>query len=135
MSNVYFTKAKVAGATAEDQETAQQLEAAVHTIQGDLDQTFNVKLTDLLPTFQLFGYPGLPDPRLRTETVLDVQRLLKNHTKIQYVGDNGVHVPEAYNGLGARNLIYILLKLHEFFKEFKADEQATGLNLIFIRGA
>jgi hypothetical protein len=37
-------------------------------------------------------------------------------------------LPEAYNGLGARNLIYILLKLLEFFKSFQARQPAPGVS-------
>jgi hypothetical protein len=39
---------------------------------------------------------------------------------------------QRYNGLGARNLIFILLQLLEFFKSFKATQQAPGLHLVFI---
>ena len=127
-----FNTANTDTADAADRDTAGRLDTAIQSVQSDLDANFNEQLTKLLPAITLFGYPGLPDPKLRTETTLDVQRLLKDHTKIRYTGQNGLHMPEAYNGLGARNLIYILLKLHEFFKAFKASKVAPGLNLIFI---
>ncbi|MBM7344236.1 ATP-dependent nuclease [Pantoea coffeiphila] len=112
--------------------TAAQLKTAVEQIQTELHVGFNEKLTSLLPTFDLFGYPGLADPGLVTETSFDVDKLLNNHTKIRYVGVNGITLPETYNGLGMRNLVYILLQLLRFFREYQATPTAVGVHLIFI---
>lgn len=115
-----------------DRKVAKDLETAVAEIQTGIDTGFNQQLQALLPAFSLFGYPDLADPALRTETTLDVERLLTNHTKVHYAGVNGVNLPEAYNGLGTRNLIFILLKLLEFFKAFLAQKTEPGIHLIFI---
>jgi len=79
-----------------------------------------------------FGYPGLNDPDLRTETTLNVPSLLSDHTKVFYTGAHGVHLPEGYNGLGARNLIYILLQLLSFHKSFRTNQTLPAVHLIFI---
>ena len=105
---------------------------AISDIQANIDKGFNKQLEKLLPTFQMFGYPRLHEPGLLTETILDVERLLKNHTKVHYAGINGINLPEAYNGLGTRNLIYILLQLLEFYKSFMAKESDPGIHLVFI---
>lgn len=112
--------------------TAEQLKQAVEQIQGDLHQGFNARLTSLLPAFDLFGYPGLADPGLVTETSFDVDKLLNNHTRVRYRGVNGVTLPETQNGLGARNLVYILFQLLRFFREFQSAPTAAGVHLIFI---
>ncbi len=119
-------------ASSTDRDVAKRLEDSVKGIQKGIDDGFNKQLEDLLPAFELFGYPGLSDPHLLTETTLDVQRLLTNHTKVHYAGVNGINLPEAYNGLGVRNLIFILLKLLEFFKSFVAMPAASGIHLVFI---
>lgn len=119
-------------ASLEDRSTAQRLEGAVQEIQGKIDTDFNEQLNKLLPALSLFGYPGLTDPKLHTETTLDVKRLLENHTKLRYAGANGVCLPETYNGLGSRNLIYILFQLFEFFKSYKAKQTAPAVHLVFI---
>lgn len=111
---------------------AEQLKVAVEDIQSGLHTDFNVRLTSLLPTFDLFGYPGLLDPELITETSFDVKKLLSDHTKVRYAGKNGVSLPETYNGLGVRNLIYMLLQLLRFFREYQATPAAAGVHLIFI---
>lgn len=111
---------------------AKDLETAIQTIQQDIDENFNGQLSTFLPAMELFGYPGLTDPGLRTETSLNVAQLLKSNTKVKYSGENGVNLPESYNGLGSRNLIYILLKLFAFFKAYRANPIEAGTHLIFI---
>lgn len=127
-----FTTAQSPTANADDKAIAEGLKEAVQTIQENIDTDFNVKLKKLLPTFKEFGYPGLGGPEMQTETTLDVKRLLSNHTKVRYAGYSGVHLPESYNGLGARNLIFILLQLVGFYKAYRADPKASGVNLVFI---
>ncbi|MBU0723328.1 ATP-dependent endonuclease [Patescibacteria group bacterium] len=127
-----FKTAMSDSADPKDRDIAQKIGEAVKDIQGDIDDSFNKQLVGLLPAFSLFGYPGLSDPRLLTETTLDVERLLKDHTKVYYTGVNGINLPESYNGLGVRNLIFILLKLLDFFKSFIAKEAEAGIHLIFI---
>ncbi|MBN1536882.1 MAG: ATP-dependent endonuclease [Anaerolineales bacterium] len=127
-----FTAAKIETAPPDVQDPAIQLQNAVQSIQTDLDSNFNEQLSRLIPTFNLFGYPGLSDPNLRTETILDVERLLSNHTTIGYEGVNGINLPESYNGLGPRNLIFILLKLLEFFRSYTTKQPAPGIQMVFI---
>ncbi len=129
---VLFQSALTDPVDPEKRTTAEQLKAAVEQIQGDLHAGFNAKLTSLLPTFDLFGYPGLSDPGLVTETSFDVDKLLNDHTKVRYVGVNGMTLPETYNGLGVRNLVYMLLQLLRFFREYQATPTAAGVHLIFI---
>ena len=115
-----------------DRIIVQNLETAIQDIQSEIDGGFNQQLQGILPAFSIFGYPGLNDPGLLTETNLDVQRLLKNHTTVHYAGLNGINLPESYNGLGVRNLIFMLLKLYEFFKSYKTESGSPGVHLVFI---
>lgn len=127
-----FSTAKSNTDDADSHAIAQELEIAVKSIQDKIGDDFNEKLDQLLPALSLFGYPGLNAPKLLTETTLDVAKLLTNHTKVRYTGSNGIHLPEAYNGLGTRNIILILLQLREFFKLFLAMEPRPSVHLVFI---
>lgn len=129
-----FASASSAFEGSDEQARAATLKTAVEGVQSEIDTSFNSQLRNLAPTFALFGYPGLSDPQLRTETLLDVQQLLSNHTTVSYLGPipDGVNLPESYNGLGSRNLIFILLKLFEFFREFSTRQPESGVHLIFI---
>lgn len=114
-----------------DQSTTQRLESAVSNIQNSINQDFSEQLKDLLPSLEQFGYPGLGTQVFKTEVILDVKKLLSNFTSIYYP-NNGVHLPESYNGLGTRNLILILLQLAKFHKEFSTLNSGSNIHLIFI---
>ncbi len=45
---------------------------------------------------------------------------------------DGVYLPEGYNGLGTRNLIYMLLQLESFHKAYRAKVTRPVTHLIFI---
>lgn len=126
-----FESASQANSREADQKTVDALKEGIKGVQESIDTSFNAQLTSLLPALNLFGY-RFPAPNIQTETSLDVGLLLKNHTKIRYSNANGISLPEAYNGLGTRNLIYILLKLFEAFKAFKARGSEPGMHLMFI---
>lgn len=115
-----------------DRNIAENLRVAVQNIEGAINNDFNKHLFQLMPAIAMFGYPGLKDPRFFIETILDVESLLKDFTKVRYQGVYGVNLPESYNGLGARNLIYILFKLFEFYKEYVSKNPAPISHLIFI---
>jgi putative ATP-dependent endonuclease of the OLD family len=127
-----FTTASSDAADAGDRAIADALTSAVEDIQAQLDENFAGQLAKLLPTLKSFGYPGLGGQDLQTETILDVKRLLSNFTKVRYAGFGGVPLPESYNGLGVRNLIFILLQLVGFYKAYRAEVTAPGVHLIFI---
>lgn len=127
-----FTTATSPTSDEEQQQIAKALQDAVQEIQQKIDSDFNGKLKDLIPTLETFGYPGLGGPEIATETTLDVKKLLSNHTKVRYAGHHGVLLPESYNGLGVRNLVFILLQIVTFYRMFRADPNSPGLYLVFI---
>ena len=127
-----FTNASLETANEQERIVAAELEDAVRTIQEDIDGDFRDKLKKLLPTLNALGYPGLGGPELTTETTLDVQRLLTNNTKVRYQGHSGVLLPETYNGLGMRNLIFILLQILRFYRDYRAQPVMPDAHLVFI---
>ena len=89
-------------------------------------------LKKLLPAMEVLGFPSLNDTELRPETSLNVEALLSDHTKVVYTGTDGVHLPEGYNGLGTRNLIYMLLQLESYHKAYRAKATRPATHLIFV---
>jgi predicted ATP-dependent endonuclease of OLD family len=80
-----FTAASSEAANTDDQATAAALTSAADKVQEQINEGFNEQLKNLAPTFDLFGYPGLTDPKLRTETILKVEQLFSNHTTVGYL--------------------------------------------------
>ena len=127
-----FRTASSATATESDQVIVNALKLAVEGIEKQIQEEFDTQLKGLLPALAAFGFPSLNDTELRPETSLNIERLLSDHTKILYEGTDGIHLPEGYNGLGTRNLIYMLLKLEAFHKEYRARATRPGVHLVFI---
>lgn len=121
-------------ALAPDQRITQKIEKSIESLQERVDRDFNDQVNDLLPALSLFGYPGLGDPGLHTETHIEVGKFMETHTKIRYASDanQGISLPETYNGLGARNLIYILFRLYQHFKEYAIAQPRPKSHLLFI---
>ena len=127
-----FQSASVSTADGSQKNIADGLKKAVEDIQSGMDTDFKQELAKLMPAIEHFGYPGLDNVPLQPETKLEVGKLLSNFTKVQYDGYSGVQLPESYNGLGYRNLLYILLRIVGFFREYRAHTNAPGLQLIVI---
>ncbi|MEI9425471.1 ATP-dependent endonuclease [Mesorhizobium sp. Cs1299R1N1] len=127
-----FVTASSPTADAADRVIAETLASVVQGIQTQIDGNFGHQLQSLMPTLTSFGYPGLGGQELQTETVLDIRKLLSSFTRVRYAGYGGVTLPESYNGLGVRNLIFILLRIVEFHKVFKAEPKTPGIHLVFI---
>lgn len=127
-----FHSASVSTADGSQKDIADGLKKAVEDIQSGMDTDFKNELAKLMPAIEYFGYPGLDNVPLQPETKLEVGKLLSNFTKVHYPGYSGVQLPESYNGLGYRNLLYILLKIVGFFREYRACASAPGLQLIVI---
>lgn len=127
-----FKTATAPTAAAADQELAAKLKTSVEEIERGVQEDFDTMLKKLLPTMEALGFPSLNDTELRPETSLNVEALLSDHTRVVYTGADGVHLPEGYNGLGTRNLIYMLLQLESYHKIYRAKPICPVTHLIFI---
>jgi putative ATP-dependent endonuclease of OLD family len=127
-----FKTSKSETAPNEMKEKSAALMSVIDDIQEKVDADFNAQLDTLLPALGLFGYPGLSDPNLSTETTIDIANILESHTKIRYGQGDNLFLPETYNGLGSRNLIYILFQLFEFFRAYQSRQISNSLDIIFI---
>ncbi|MDF7653023.1 ATP-dependent endonuclease [Klebsiella variicola] len=127
-----FKTASAPTAAAADQELAAKLKTSVEEIERGVQGDFDAMLKKLLPTMEVLGFPSLNDAELRPETSLNVEALLSDHTRVVYAGADGVHLPEGYNGLGTRNLIYMLLQLESYHKIYRAKPTRPVTHLIFI---
>lgn len=119
-------------APADIKETSLALKSIVEDMQKTVDADFNENVAKLLPALKIFGYPGLSDAALSAETLLNVGTILESQTRIRYDQGDGVFLPETYNGLGSRNLIYMLFQLYEFFRNWQSNLIGNGIYLIFI---
>jgi len=127
-----FKSASNAGAPEAFKAKSDEVNMVVEELQAKVDTDFQEKVKALLPTLNIFGYPGLQDPNLSAATELNVTSLLESNTRVFYEGDDHFTLPETYNGLGIRNLIFILFRIYEYFREFQTQPTPPKGHLIFI---
>lgn len=127
-----FNSSSRESAQNEFKKKSDEIQAVVKDLQTKIDTDFQGKVSGLFPTLAIFGYPGLNDPKLMAKTTLDAKSILSNSTQVHYQKGASLSLPETYNGLGSRNLIYILFKLYEFFRMYQTSEKTAKSHLIFI---
>lgn len=130
--NKLFKTANTLTASSDDQRIADGLKASVAELERVMQGDFDDRLKALLPALNTFGFPSLNDTELQPQTTINVESLLTDNTRILYTGADGVHLPEGYNGLGTRNLIYILLQLEALHKTYRGTPMRPGTHLLFI---
>jgi putative ATP-dependent endonuclease of OLD family len=127
-----FKTAENEGAPEDLKQHYSDIDNAVTDLQVIVDNRFQRSANLLLPSLGIFGYPGLIDPNIQTETTLKASSILERFTRIKYNVGGNVTLPETYNGLGSRNLIYILFRLFEFFRDYQSRPIKPQFSLIFI---
>lgn len=92
---------------------------------------------DTLGRLSRLGYPGLHNPRLEIKSALNPATIMSSQdTRVHYVlgeGAEALRLPDTYNGLGFKNLIYMVVEILDLHARWIADkEQRAPLHLIFI---
>ena len=101
----------------------QAIEDALIASASDLTRKYGAAFGRLTKRLQNFGYPqGQVAPDLRVRAEMSAETIYRDNARIFYashhVDQKGVmeefELPEKYNGLGYKNLIYIVLQLESF---------------------
>jgi len=127
-----FKSSSMENAPDEFKMKSDEISKVVDKLQTKIDNDFKESVNQLLPTLSVFGYPGLHDPHLTASTTLDAKSILNTNTHVHYQKNKFSTLPETYNGLGSRNLIYILFQLYEFFRNYQTGDSVPKSHLIFI---
>ena len=92
------------------------------------------QFSPLLNVIKALGFPALNDRELRIISNLNPEQVLNGNTELTYLEKGTDHeLPEAYNGLGYKNLIYIAIQI----ANYQIQWAGTGVNrplcqLVFI---
>ena len=104
----------------------------------DSEESLNKHLMDVFkPTLERIaklGYPGLHNPRLEITSGLNPATVMSQDAKVNYVlgDDTPLRLPDSYNGLGFKNLIYMVVEILDVQEKWKLDENRPPLHLIFV---
>lgn len=116
---------------ADDHSMLKALDNSEKGLNEHLENVFSSTLQRLAK----LGYPGVKNPSIQIRASLDPTTVLSQDARVHYAlpGELVAQLPDGYNGLGFKNLIYMvveLLDLHERWREDEANQ--TPLHLIFI---
>ncbi|GAB7534280.1 ATP-dependent nuclease [Burkholderia sp. 3C] len=122
---------------ATDHATLRALAASESLLNDHLERVFEPTLRRLAQ----LGYPGVSNPRLMLRSALNPTAIMSssNGTRVHYAlgPDDGAAdpptLPDSYNGLGFKNLIFMVVELLDLQAQWLAiEENRPPLHLIFI---
>ena len=104
------------------------------------EERLNQHLADVfkptLTRLERLGYPGLNNPRLEIKSALNPASIMSQDARVHYIlgeEENAVTLPDTYNGLGFKNLIYMVVEILDIQARWVAQKEARPpLHLIFI---
>ncbi|MDP8079116.1 ATP-dependent nuclease [Phocoenobacter skyensis] len=102
--------------TEKDKKLLNQLQEIEKTVSSELNKRFASPLGELTK----LGYPGTHgNPQMSLSSVIDSSQIIKTQTAVHFNLQNGgtdekFNLPERFNGLGYRNLIFIFFQLLAF---------------------
>lgn len=115
---------------------------------GQLTTYYQTAFAGLLSDLDRFGYPQDRKPRLSIKAELDAETLFKDNTRVYYRAEVDrrpddpdltpetqpvtYDLPEKYNGLGFKNLIYIVLQVTSFREQVALLKPCPRVHLVFI---
>lgn len=115
----------------DDHQALQALDASEKGLNFHLKEVFK----DTLERLKKLGYPGVNNPDIVIRAALDPTTVLGQDAKVHYVvpGNVPAHLPDSYNGLGFKNLVYMVVELLDLHERWNRDEaERAPLHLVFI---
>lgn len=99
-----------------------------------LNKHYKVNFQDLMEVIKDLGVPSVNDRQMRIVSTLSPEVALQGNTDLLYVDPSHSHeLPEAYNGLGFKNLVYMAIQISHFHLQWMRTEEKRPLcQIIFI---
>ncbi|MEE4678408.1 ATP-dependent endonuclease [Pseudomonas alliivorans] len=108
---------------------------ALDTSEKELNFHLKEVFNDTLKRLAKLGYPGVNNPEIVIRAALDPTTVLGQDSKVHYVVPGAItaQLPDSYNGLGFKNLVYMVVELLDLHEQWKAEEDKRApLHLVFI---
>jgi len=101
-----------------------------------LNQHLENVFSDTLGRLAQLAYPGLTNPRLMIKSALNPATVMNSQdgAHVHYaLNDEGLTLPDKYNGLGFKNLIYMVVELLDLNAQWLGtEEKRPPLHLVFV---
>jgi predicted ATP-dependent endonuclease of OLD family len=103
------------------------------------EQALNIHLDGvfkpMLDRLARLGYPGINNPRLKIMSALDPAHVMSQDARVHYQigdGEDTATLPDSYNGLGFKNLIYMVVEILDAQARWVTMDNRPPLHLIFV---
>lgn len=118
----------------EEPEINEDANRVINENNKNLTKHYKKSFKNLIGVLKDLGVPSVNDRKLRIISSLSPETALKGNTSLLYVDESSKHeLPEAYNGLGFKNLIYIAIQTSHYFLQWLSTKEKRPLcQLIFI---
>ena len=93
----------------------------------NLNHHYDNHFTGLMEVIQNLGVPSINDRKMRIVSSLSPEIALQGSTSLFYIDPALNHeLPEAYNGLGFKNLVYMAIQISHFHLQWMSTEEKRG---------
>jgi putative ATP-dependent endonuclease of the OLD family len=118
----------------EQAEASEKANQVIDENNDNLTVHYKTHFSGLMSVIQSLGVPSVNDRVLEIVSSLSPESALKGNTDLLYFDTNLNHrLPEAYNGLGFKNLVYMAIQVSHFHLQWmNTDEKQPLCHIIFI---
>ncbi|MCR4279552.1 MAG: AAA family ATPase, partial [Candidatus Zambryskibacteria bacterium] len=118
----------------EQAEAAEAAHLVIDENNQKLTEHYEKHFRGLMTVIKSLGVPSVNDRDLKVVSSLSPDMALQGNTELLYIDSSREHeLPEAYNGLGFKNLIYMAIQISHFHLQWMRTEKNRPLcQLIFI---
>lgn len=118
----------------EQAELAEEAIAVIEQNNENLTRHYDERFKPLMTMIGGLGLPSNNDRAMKVVSTLSSEVALRGNTELFYVDASTTHeLPEAYNGLGFKNLVFMAIQVDHFYRQWLATEENRPLcQVIFI---
>jgi len=118
----------------EQAQASEEAHVVIDQNNDSLTAHYKVHFNGLMNVIQSLGFPSINDRSLEIVSTLSPEAALKGNTSLLYLdADLNHRLPEAYNGLGFKNLVYMAIQVSHFHLQWMNTAEKRPLcHLIFI---
>ncbi|MBD3678666.1 MAG: AAA family ATPase [Rhodobacteraceae bacterium] len=118
----------------EQPEVAEEAHKVIEANNQQLNEHYAGQFAGIMNVIRGIGIPSVNDRELKIVSTLNPEAALRGNTDLLYVdNDRGHELPELYNGLGFKNLIYMAIQAKHYHSQWVRTAQNRPLcQIIFI---
>lgn len=117
----------------EQLEQSHDVLSALYYSENELNKHLQEVFEGTLNSLSRLGYPGIYNPELEIKSALNPASIMSQDARVHYkIDGSSISLPDTYNGLGLKNLIYMVVEILDFHETWQKQENKPLIHLIII---